>query len=70
MKKEKHVSFRVDEDFFDQLEAWAKKEEIPVADFVRKLTRVSAGLYKKVGSLHALRKRYEEDSPRENPKSA
>jgi hypothetical protein len=55
VKKEKQLSFRAEPDLARQLEAWAVKEDLPTADFIRKLLRISAGLYHRHGSLHALR---------------
>jgi hypothetical protein len=70
-KKERQISFRVDRDSAEELEAWAKQEEISVADLIRKLMRISVKAYRQTGSLHELRKKFgEEASPRDKAKSA
>jgi hypothetical protein len=60
MKKEKQISFRVEQDFARQIEAWRIAEDISEADFVRKLLRVAAALYDQTGSLHELKRQYGE----------
>ena len=57
MKEHKQISFRAEDDLAEQLETWAGQEEISVADFARKLVRISAQMYEEAGSLHELRKR-------------
>lgn len=63
-RKENHVSFRADDDFAEQLKEWADAEELTVADFVRKLVRVAAGIYRESGSLHELKRKFGEDPPK------
>lgn len=50
-KKETQLSFRVERELEDQLKAWALREELPLADLLRKVLRVAA----KYESLHVLR---------------
>ncbi len=49
------VAFREEPETMKLVAAAALREEIPVADFVRKLFRFAWHHYQEVGSLHALR---------------
>lgn len=53
--KNKQISFRVDDDLATRVDDAAEREELPVADFVRKIFRMGFERYEMLGSLHALR---------------
>jgi hypothetical protein len=55
MEKRNQLSFRVEEDFSDAVEAAASTEDLAVADFVRKLFKLAFAEYQQIGSLHAMR---------------
>jgi hypothetical protein len=53
------IHVRLDEEWYARLESFAKHEEIPLADFARKLLKITAPLYERAGSLIMLRKQLE-----------
>jgi hypothetical protein len=53
--KRNQLSFRVEVDFSDEVEAAAASEELATADFVRKVFKWAFGEYKKSGTLQNLR---------------
>jgi hypothetical protein len=53
--KRNQLSFRVEDEFTNQVEAAAKAEDLAVADFVRKVFRWGFAEYQRAGSLHTLR---------------
>jgi hypothetical protein len=55
--KPKQISFRADSDMGAQVDAAAEREELSVADFVRKIFRFGFREYQGAGSLHALKLR-------------
>jgi hypothetical protein len=55
LEKRNQLSFRVEVDFSDEVEAAAAGEELAVADFVRKVFKWAFAEYKKAGTLQNLR---------------
>jgi len=53
--KDKQVSFKVDQPLYDRIEAAASAEDLPSADFVRKLFVWSLEQYDAAGSVRTLR---------------
>lgn len=51
----RQLSFREEEHTAAQVVEAAEQEELPVADFIRKLFRFAFRRYQEAGSLHALR---------------
>jgi hypothetical protein len=57
--KSRQISFREKIDLFAQVQEAAEREDLHLADFVRKIFRLSFRAYNVVGSLHAFRMRLE-----------
>lgn len=55
--RSQQISFRADDELASKIQAASKVEEIPVADFVRKIFRFAFKEYQTAGSLYALRVR-------------
>jgi hypothetical protein len=55
-KPTRQVSFREEEELVAKVLEAANREELPVADFVRKLFRLAFRRYQDAGSLYSLRK--------------
>jgi hypothetical protein len=53
--KEVQISFRVEEDFGRLLNYYADAEDLPVADFCRKLCKRAVEIYTSAGNLQAFK---------------
>ncbi|HEV1992473.1 MAG TPA: hypothetical protein VGR34_06380 [Candidatus Dormibacteraeota bacterium] len=53
--KTKQISFKVEDALGQRIEAVAEAEDIPVADFVRKIFLWGLDQYEAIGSIRALR---------------